>query len=707
MKPLPFKTRWLPRLAALCVSLGLLAPASLTAAPILNSRIRPHPHTPTLPHFHSATRLTKHALLFVTDGGRPDYFRQFAATGLLPAYARLEAEGAMGANGMLPQLPTSTRVGWQTLSTGAWAGTHGALNNVYARHGEPMGQSYQPGIYAPLEAETLPEAAERAGLKVLLYDWNSSDQPAIQGPWVKYWRTFTRAGVAQNYDEPAVAQGAAAWGLMFDRLTLTPVSGGAGGPRSFSPLLGTRLRLEDFGGLAYEYAVRLYDSTNDGRTNYDRAAVLSGATTLADLAVGQWAEVRLTLAGGQEEGKAAGFYLKLLQLDPNPLAGRVKFFVSAISRVTASPPALEDYLAEHFPTRAGVGGALVWERLIDEATYAEGAALSVPFNTQALPYLLGEYAPDTNLALVGYLNTDIIQHATLALLTEGSPVYDDANRDGRPDGRLEEWQAYLEDTYQGADRTLAAAWNAMPADTVVVAASDHGFAPTWKAVYAPRVLADAGLQPDPQTSNCVASERALAKACWVGGTAMIYLNVQGREPNGVIAPADYEPVRQQVIDAWLALEDGGKTVVHSVFTQEQARFLPNGWSTASMAHPDKTGDVIVFLKPPYQFDFAEGGAGPIRDTTVWWAAHGHPPQAGEGLANTNLYATFYLAGPGIRHAVPAHVRAVDVAPTLAYLLGIPAPAQSQGRVLRELITTSTCLPAQRWRLTSCLGPWGR
>ncbi len=522
---------------------------------------------------------------------------------------------------------------------------------------------------------------------------------------MKYWRTFTRAGVAQNYDEPAVAQGAAAWGLMFDRLTLSPVSGGAGAPRSFSPLIGTRLRLDDFGGLAYEYAVRLYDSTHDGQTNYDRAAVQSGTGTLADLRVGEWAEVRLILAGGQEQGQAAGFYLKLMELEPD--LRRVKFFVSAISRVTAQPAALEDYLAENFPTRTGVGGALAWERLIDEATYAEGAALTIPFTRQALPWLLGEYAPETNLALVGYLNTDIIQHATLALLTPGAPVYDDADRDGQPDGRLAERQGYLEGTYQGADQTLAAAWDAMPAGTVVVAASDHGFAPTWKAVYAPRVLADAGFQPEPQNTNCVASERVLAKACWVGGTAMIYMNVAGREPQGVIAPEDYETVRQSIMEAWLALEDDGEPVVYGVFTSEQAGALPNGWTTASMAHPDKTGDVIVFLRPPYQFDFAEGGAGAIRDTTVWWGAHGHPPQAGEGLPNTNLYSTFYLAGPGIRRALPKRVRAIDVAPTLAYLLGIPAPAQSEGRVLRELLVGAPCPREWRANWLGCTGNRGR
>jgi predicted AlkP superfamily phosphohydrolase/phosphomutase len=630
-------------------------------------------------------------LLFVADGGRPDLFQQYAAEGLLPAYARLEAHGAMAPDGMVPQLPSSTRPGWQAISTGAWSGTHGSVNNIYARRGQPMAASSPAGVYAPLEAQTLAEAAEAARLSVLMFDWNSSDQTEIAGPVVDYWRTYSRAGIALNYDAPREQHGAQIWGLMFERLTLSPVSGGPEAPASFSPLMGTRLRLVDVVGGVYEYAVLFYDASNDGRTNYDRARIMSGnGATLADVAAGDWAEVRLTLAAGREAGKTAGFYLKLMVLEPN--LRRVKFFVTSISRVNASPPELEDYLADNFPTRAGAGGPLLWDGLIDEATFVEAADLTVSFNQRALPWLLAEYAPATHLAMVGYINTDAIQHAVTALVTPGSPVYDDANRDGLPDGLVEQRLGYLRGAYAGADQTLAAAWSAMPPDTTVVAASDHGFAATWRAVYAPHVLASAGLQPEPQTANCQASERVLAKACWVGGAAMIYMNVVGREPHGVIAPQDYEAVRQRIAAAWLGLRDeAGQPVVDAVFTAEQASAMPSGTALASMAHAEKTGDLIVFLRPPYQFDFAEGGT-PLRDTTVWWGAHGHRPQAGHGLPNTNLYSTFYMAGPRVLPSAPTNVRVIDIAPTLAYLLGIPAPAQAQGRLLSEVLRDDRCRP---------------
>jgi hypothetical protein len=142
--------------------------------------------------------------------------------------------------------------------------------------------------------------------------------------------------------------------------------------------------------------------------------------------------------------------------------------------------------------------------------------------------------------------------------------------------------------------------------------------------------------------------------------------------------------------AWRGLKDAdGTQVTAAVFTAEEAGALPSGWATASMAHPTKTGDVIVFVNPPYQFDFAEGGT-PIRDTTVWWAAHGHLPQSGTGRPNTNLFATFYLSGPGIRPSRPTRVRTIDVAPTLAYLLGIPAPAQAEGHLLTAVLAYQPC-----------------
>src|SRR5258706_2269139 len=51
-----------------------------------------------------------------------------------------------------------------------------------------------------------------------------------------------------------------------------------------------------------------------------------------------------------------------------------------------------------------------------------------------------------------------------------------------------------------------------------------------------------------------------------------------------------------------------------------------------------------------------------------------------------MHAALVAAGPDIRHQVPvASVRAIDLAPTLAFLLGIPGPQNARGRILTNLV----------------------
>ena len=52
-----------------------------------------------------------------------------------------------------------------------------------------------------------------------------------------------------------------------------------------------------------------------------------------------------------------------------------------------------------------------------------------------------------------------------------------------------------------------------------------------------------------------------------------------------------------------------------------------------------------------------------------------------------MHATFVASGPGVVHLddpVP-DVRAIDLAPTLSFLLGIPGPQNARGRILYELV----------------------
>jgi hypothetical protein len=100
-------------------------------------------------------------------------------------------------------------------------------------------------------------------------------------------------------------------------------------------------------------------------------------------------------------------------------------------------------------------------------------------------------------------------------------------------------------------------------------------------------------------------------------------------------------------------------------------------------------------------------------TLVVTADHGHVDEGGHGGAEPEVLSVpLVLAGRGVRPGTRGEARQEDVAPTLAYLLGLPLPGASQGRILDEALarpaTDPTALAAiqmQRQSLgQSCLTP---
>jgi 2',3'-cyclic-nucleotide 2'-phosphodiesterase (5'-nucleotidase family) len=182
----------------------------------------------------------------------------------------------------------------------------------------------------------------------------------------------------------------------------------------------------------------------------------------------------------------------------------------------------------------------------------------------------------------------------------------------------------------------------------------------------------------------------LAKACWAGGAVQIYLNVPA---------ADYAATQAAVIAAFEGVTDPndwtgdgapeGWTVIDRVFTKAEARYIPNGPnSTSDMAHPTRTGDVVAFSYPPYQFDAATPGT--LIARSAFFGQHGYVPDVVDRPDNINMRATFLASGPGIRNTT-ASVASIDMAPTVAFLLRIPVPQHSQGRVVTEILRGSGSL----------------
>jgi 2',3'-cyclic-nucleotide 2'-phosphodiesterase (5'-nucleotidase family) len=616
--------------------------------------------------------------------------------------------------------PPNTGVGWYTLASGAWPGEHGSTNNTFHRVGEASFNNRTSfSASGVLQADTIANAAERAGKKVAQVEWVGGRSARIAGPTVDFVNFFSTRGVLAAPADPDEQAGAAAFGLSYQVAGFAAASGWvnvpagdpAAAPRQTALSVPTTFAAQN-PNRAYD--VYLYDSVVDGTAAYDHAILVpaaagkDGARRSADLAVGDFEEIKLRGADGlvgARAGQTAGFYVKLIALAGD--LSRFKLYFTSVERAMAScataacdalpdggpgEDRLEKYVADNLPTAVAADFAPLEARIIDEETYVQqGRDLEKRYGDAVLDYVLGTLQPDTDLALVGYPVTDEFSHQFMGLVTptdidgDTNPFFDDVNGDGIRDNRVAVREGYIRSAYAEADAKLARARAQLGGDPTTFASSDHGFAPQWLAVNASKVLVDAGLQDAEQSGNCRvgASGVTQAKACFAGGTAQIYVSLAGRDPGGVVAAADYETVRTQIIDAFQALSDPsnpGKQVIARVMKKEELRDVDGSDSL----HPSRSGDVVVVARPPYQFDAATPGE--TIAPSQFFGQHGYLPDLVDLAHSVNMHATFVAAGPGVRHQGPLPgVRAIDLAPTLAFLLGIPGPQNARGRILYQLL----------------------
>jgi predicted AlkP superfamily phosphohydrolase/phosphomutase len=662
--------------------------------------------------------LTEKVILFAADGMRPDLVDKYAGQGAMPTMAELMAQGTKGKNGLLQGFPPNTGVGWATLATGTWPGVHGSTNNTFYDTTTPfVTGSTSFAATGVLQADTIAQAAERAGKTVVSMEWVAARAyvPALQGPVVDF-RTFIGGrGIVLNFDIPG--QLASSFGVQYQQRELVAASGWTNVPTSFSPAKETFFSHANSqipaGGV---WNVYVYDSTNDGRVNYDHALVVNalapnaknGSTAVANLEQGDWADAKVTLASGTFAGRTAGFLMKLIDLSAD--AETFRLYFTSVQRANATynrlgaagSTAFEETLNKEFPTSTAADFAPLEALIVDEDTYIEQGLMWKDAHWTYLRYILGDEDVPTvsggsvdglgvepDLLLLGTPVTDEFQHQFMALYTptdmdgDPNPYFDDVTNDNIPDGRVAIREGYVRSAYEEADGTLELGRELMGDETTVFASSDHGFAPQWYAVNVPKILADAGLQPVIQNGNCrwfsppPEASNAIAKECHAGGTAQIYIN-----PAQVQSPAHYEEIRDRIVGLFENLTDPanpGAEVVLEVFKKEE---LVDVDKTNSL-NPTRSGDVVVVFRPPYQTDAAT--AGQTIAFSQFFGQHGYTPDLVDLAHNVNMHGTFIAGGKGIKNHPPVpNVQAIDIAPTVAFMLGIPAPQQAEGKILRQL-----------------------
>ena len=225
----------------------------------------------------------------------------------------------------------------------------------------------------------------------------------------------------------------------------------------------------------------------------------------------------------------------------------------------------------------------------------------------------------------------------------------------------------LRRTYESVDQMIGRVVEQADEDTVVLICSDHGGTPNqFRAVDIEQVLEETGfIVKDANGAIDWTKTRAVNV-----GLVHVFINLAGREPNGIVAPEDYEATQRELIAALHTYKDAetGRHPFTLAVTRADAEMFN--------LHSDLVGDVVYALRP--EFD----------------GAHGKQlPSVSFGIGGQ--HSTFILSGAGVQQgvALQGQVRVVDVAPTLCYLLGLPMPDKVEGGVVYEALTDPN------WHLT--------
>jgi len=170
----------------------------------------------------SGTAIAKHdgrpvdrVVMFASDGMRPDLMERYAKNGLMPTYKKLMKDGVTGQNGMVQAFPPNTGVGWYTMATGTYPSEHGSTNNTYFRSGDTFSNRTSFSAAGTMQADTIANAAERAGKKVAQIDWVGGAAANIDGPTVDFTNFFSNRGVLVGVDNPVEHAGSNFFGVTY------------------------------------------------------------------------------------------------------------------------------------------------------------------------------------------------------------------------------------------------------------------------------------------------------------------------------------------------------------------------------------------------------------------------------------------------------------------------------------------------------------
>lgn len=223
---------------------------------------------------------------------------------------------------------------------------------------------------------------------------------------------------------------------------------------------------------------------------------------------------------------------------------------------------------------------------------------------------------------------------------------------------------------------------ALGRDVALVVLSDHGMSRFARSVELNRWLCDHGyltLFPpkdvvEPGVGGFFHDVDWTRTRAYAMGLGKIYLNVEGREPNGIVKAADAESLAREIARELETLRDPARDGARVV---RRAYLASEVWS-GPFASTD--ADIVLGFEAPYRVDWYTTGGGfapasvkdGLRDNTEPWSGD-------HCSVDASLVPGVLFSNRPIDVTQPP--RLLDIAPSILALLGVEIPSRYEGRPL--------------------------
>jgi predicted AlkP superfamily phosphohydrolase/phosphomutase len=530
-----------------------------------------------------ASNAARRVIVLGIDGMDPVLLRKFASEGRMPNAARLMRMGGMSSLGT--SNPPQSPVAWSGFITGAGPDVHGIYDFIH-RDAATMSPF--------LSTSEVTDSPDSVGIGKWRIPTGGAEVRLLRRGR-PFWRHITDDGIPASLVKLPVdfppPRGRA---RILSGLGTPDLRGSQGSftfftddPRALSDDTGGGIirAVRDYGDGLYECRLEGPENTmleNGGKMEVPlnvwidrdsrgvRVDVCGESIVLGEGEWSPWVSISFDLIPGisSVDGiarfflKEAGRYLKLyvtpINIDPrNPALP-----ISSPGHLSADlARAVGPFYTQGFPedTKALSRGVL------GDAEYMQQAEIVLAERMKLYEHSLSGF--DEGLFFFYFTSLDLNVHMFYRALDPYSPLH--------PEVDMSSFGDVVADLYGRIDRAIGMAMDHMDGRTVLLALSDHGFAPFRRAFNLNSWLAAEGYATlgDPYSRD----QDMYAAADWSSTSAYglglngLYINLRGREKDGVVPPAEKEALSEELAARLEAVTDPatGRRVVRRAYLTDR------------------------------------------------------------------------------------------------------------------------------------------